>query len=315
MTTQAKPEQSNLPDDIEQLIEQRVESLVAEHLDALVKERVAQAMKRDPAKRKVAIIASKGTLDMAYIPLILATTAAAMVADLPLRPPNVERIVHLNRSAAPVKRPGVSRVTPEEALALLDQIAMIDGRDAPVFAQGHLRGAINIPIGYGQFGVMAAWLFPPETALLLIPADDEDLGDAIDSLMVAGMTNPLSALSGDQVEWKGAGLTIVETPLVNVEDLAHRITAGKVGTLVDVREKGEMEQGTIAGAINLPYREMRTCETVPSLVEPVAVFCNSGNRSSVAASLLERLGLSVMNVAGGTTAWMEAGLTLAQPDA
>jgi hydroxyacylglutathione hydrolase len=243
------------------------------------------------------------------------TFVRSIVADLPPRPPNVERIVHLNRSAAPTRRPGVSRVTPEEALALLDQVAMIDGRDAPVFAQGHLRGAINIPIGYGQFGVMAAWLFPPQTALLLIPADNEDLGDAIDSLMVAGMTNPLLALTGDQGEWNGAGLAIAETSLVNVEDLAYRITAGKVGTLVDVREKGEMEQGTIAGAINLPYREIRTCETVPSLVEPVAVFCNSGNRSSVAASLLERLGLSVMNVAGGTTAWMEAGLPLAQQDA
>src|SRR5260370_29545271 len=81
MTTQAKPERSNLPDDIEQLIEQRVASLVVERLDALVKERVAQAMKRDPAKRNVAIIASNGTLDMAYPPLILATTAAAMDAD------------------------------------------------------------------------------------------------------------------------------------------------------------------------------------------------------------------------------------------
>jgi rhodanese-related sulfurtransferase len=238
---------------------------------------------------------------------------AASLADLPPRPPNVERIVHLNRSAAPTRRPEVSRVTPEEAIALLDQVAILDGRDAPVFAQGHLRGAINIPIGYGQFGVMAAWLFPLETVLLLITADDEDLVDAIDSLMAVGMTNPLSALTGDQVEWKGAGLTIAETPLVNVEDLAHCIATGKVGTLVDVREKGEMEQGTITGAINLPYREIRTCETLPSLVEPVAVFCNSGNRSSVAASLLERLGLSVMNVAGGTTAWMEAGLPLTQP--
>src|SRR5258708_13413057 len=81
MTTQAKSEQSDLPDNIEQLIEQHVELLVAERLDALVKERVAQAMKRDPAKRKVAIIASKRTLDMPYIPLILATTAAAMDAD------------------------------------------------------------------------------------------------------------------------------------------------------------------------------------------------------------------------------------------
>ena len=103
--------------------------------------------------------------------------------------------------------------------------------------------------------------------------------------------------------------------MVNGEDLDQHIATGKVGALVDVREKGEMEQGTIAGAINLPYREMRTCETLPPLVEPIVVFCNSGNRSSVAASLLERLGLSVMDVAGGTTAWREAGLPLAQPDA
>jgi len=243
------------------------------------------------------------------------TFVRSIVADLPPRPPNVERIVQLNRSAAPTRRPEVSRVTPEEARARVDQVAMIDGRDAPVFAQGHLRGAINIPISYGQFGVMAAWLFPPETPLLLIPAGDEDLVDAIDSLMVVGMTNPLSVLTGDQGAWKGAGLASVETPLVNGEDLAHLISSGKVGTLVDVREKGEMEQGTIAGAINLPYREIGTCKTLPALVEPVAVFCNSGNRSSVAASLLERMGLLVMNVAGGTTAWMEAGLPLVQPGA
>lgn len=71
-----------LSTDIEQLIEQRVEALVNERLDKLVKERVSQAMKRDPARRKVAIIASRGTLDMAYPPLILATTAAAMDAEV-----------------------------------------------------------------------------------------------------------------------------------------------------------------------------------------------------------------------------------------
>lgn len=243
------------------------------------------------------------------------TFVRSMLADLPPRPPNVERIVQLNRSAAPSRRPEVSRVTPEAARVLLDRVAVIDGRDAHVFARGHLRGAINIPIGYGQFGIMAAWLFSPQTALLLIASDDEDLVDAIDSLMVVGMTNPLSALTSEQGAWTGAGLAIDETPLVYGEDLAHCIAAGKVGTLVDVRERGEMAQGTLAGAINLPYREIRTRETLPSLVEPVAVFCNSGNRSSVAASLLERLGLSVMNLAGGTTAWLEAGLPLAQSDA
>lgn len=82
MSTHTKQEQSGLLESIELLIDQRVEALVKERLETLVKERVAQALKRDPARRKVAIIASKGTLDMAYPPLFLATTAAAMEAEV-----------------------------------------------------------------------------------------------------------------------------------------------------------------------------------------------------------------------------------------
>jgi peroxiredoxin family protein len=64
--------------DIEQLIQERVDELASERIEQLVTQHVASAMKKDPCKNKVAIIASKGTLDMAYPPLILATAAAAM---------------------------------------------------------------------------------------------------------------------------------------------------------------------------------------------------------------------------------------------
>jgi peroxiredoxin family protein len=43
----------------------------------IVREEIQLAMKKDPAARKACIIASKGTLDFAYPPLILATAAAA----------------------------------------------------------------------------------------------------------------------------------------------------------------------------------------------------------------------------------------------
>jgi peroxiredoxin family protein len=43
----------------------------------IVRDELERARKQDPAGRKAAIIASKGTLDFAYPPLILATTAAA----------------------------------------------------------------------------------------------------------------------------------------------------------------------------------------------------------------------------------------------
>jgi len=67
-----------LTSNIEQAIQTRVDRVVDARLDQLVAEKVAAAVKKDPAKGKVAIIASKGTLDMAYPPLILASAAAAM---------------------------------------------------------------------------------------------------------------------------------------------------------------------------------------------------------------------------------------------
>jgi peroxiredoxin family protein len=71
-----------LPATTAQMVRDRVDALVNERLEQLVTERVAAAMKHDPAKNKVAIIASKGTLDMAYPPLILASAAAAMGEDV-----------------------------------------------------------------------------------------------------------------------------------------------------------------------------------------------------------------------------------------
>jgi peroxiredoxin family protein len=43
----------------------------------IVREEIERAFKKDPAKKRASIIASKGTLDWAYPPLILANAAAA----------------------------------------------------------------------------------------------------------------------------------------------------------------------------------------------------------------------------------------------
>jgi peroxiredoxin family protein len=77
-------ERMTLTVDMEHLIRERVDTIVGERIEQMVAGSVAEAMKRDPAKRKVAIIASKGTLDMAYPPLILATAAAALDMEVEL---------------------------------------------------------------------------------------------------------------------------------------------------------------------------------------------------------------------------------------
>lgn len=61
-------------EDIERLVAEYVER----HVEQRVEARLRQLLAEDPAAKRVAIIASRGTLDMAYPPLILASTAAAM---------------------------------------------------------------------------------------------------------------------------------------------------------------------------------------------------------------------------------------------
>ena len=61
-----------------QEIDEQIEKKVKEILDQELESRLSEALRKRGDQNKAALIASKGTLDMAYPPLILATTAAAM---------------------------------------------------------------------------------------------------------------------------------------------------------------------------------------------------------------------------------------------
>ena len=56
-------------------------TVTEEEVRRIVREEVRAAFKKDPGARKCSLIASKGTLDWAYPPLILATAAAATGMD------------------------------------------------------------------------------------------------------------------------------------------------------------------------------------------------------------------------------------------
>jgi peroxiredoxin family protein len=70
------------PQELDQMVAAKVKELAEHRLEQMVREQVravldAEAQKSSRPKR-VAIVSSKGTLDAAYPPLILATTAAAL---------------------------------------------------------------------------------------------------------------------------------------------------------------------------------------------------------------------------------------------
>ncbi len=81
--------------------------------------------------------------------------------------------------------------------------------------------------------------------------------------------------------------------------------------IVDVRNPGEHQLGSIPGATSIPVSQLpsRVTELDPTL--PTVVFCAGGYRSSVAASVLRAAGFSdVSDIIGGYGAWAHAtGLT------
>lgn len=80
--------------------------------------------------------------------------------------------------------------------------------------------------------------------------------------------------------------------------------------LIDVREPDEYTEVRAKGATNLPLSDFAVQADAINPDEDIYVICKSGGRSAQAAEYLEqaRGWDNVINVEGGTTAWVEADL-------
>ncbi|MBU1214315.1 MAG: rhodanese-like domain-containing protein [Gammaproteobacteria bacterium] len=81
--------------------------------------------------------------------------------------------------------------------------------------------------------------------------------------------------------------------------------------LLDVREPSEYAAVHAVDAKLMPLGQvgLRLKELEAWKDKPVAVICRSGRRSAQAVSILQEAGFTqVVNVQGGTSAWVEAGL-------
>jgi rhodanese-related sulfurtransferase len=92
----------------------------------------------------------------------------------------------------------------------------------------------------------------------------------------------------------------------------------------DVRRPGEYRAGHVPGAVNVPLETLGPAAgagPIPGVTpgQTVAVLCQSGYRSAIASSLLAaRHDGPIVNVIGGTAAWLAAGYpdeTMPSPDA
>jgi hydroxyacylglutathione hydrolase len=208
------------------------------------------------------------------------------------RPPNMERIVELNRGpfVGAFERAAELPVPPAGA-------QVVDVRPLEAFAEGHLEGAVNVPVDGTRFSTKAAFVLDPEQPVVVAAKDEAEAARAIAHLRSVGVLDLAGFVLG------GGSQTL---DLVEVDELDELLADG--AELIDVREKDERDAGYIAGSRNIPYRLLTLDEAELPRDRTLVTICESGPRAAIAASILSARGFDARAVAhGGIDAWAAAG--------
>ena len=208
------------------------------------------------------------------------------------RPPNMERIVELNRGIFVGARPPLTR------LSSADGATILDVRHADEFARGHVPGAINIPTG-GSFATKAGFVLGGDERVALYASSEDEAQVAARGLHAVGLFGVAGYLTGAETSERLEPLTL--------DDLERMLDNGGV-SLVDVREKDERDHGYIPESLHIPYRRMRACADELRGNGPVVTICETGSRASTAASILVAAGIDARPVLGeGVAEWRQRG--------
>jgi hydroxyacylglutathione hydrolase len=232
---------------------------------------------------------TNAVLALATVEDFVETTAAATMTP---RPPNMDRIVELNRGAFLAARPPLEPAHPADATVL-------DIRSAEAFATGHVPGALNVPLSGGTFGSKAGFVLEADERVVLHASSPAEAELAARRLRAVAILE----LSGYLVD-PDATETLDPVPI----DALDGLLAGGEVELLDVREHDEHDAGYIPGSRNIPYRVLRAYGAAVANGRSIVTICESGARAAIAASVLVAAGVDARPVLrGGVADWQRRG--------
>jgi glyoxylase-like metal-dependent hydrolase (beta-lactamase superfamily II)/rhodanese-related sulfurtransferase len=234
---------------------------------------------------------------------------AEVTEDQPAQPAYFEFTSHRNRQ---------QRDLLDESPPLLMDVAevyqraeagaiLLDSREPDDYASGHLRGAVNVGLD-GRFAEWAGNVLSPDRDIVLVGDPDRAREGRIRLSRVGfdRVVGQLRDLAGALAQRSDL---VEQTPRLTAERLAELRGAPGDLQIVDVRGPGEVADGTIPGALEIPLPTLTDSFASLDRAAPVVTYCASGARSMVAASVLRASGFNdVSDVLGGYGAWEEAGL-------
>nr|MDQ2659632.1 rhodanese-like domain-containing protein [Verrucomicrobiota bacterium] len=153
-------------------------------------------------------------------------------------------------------------------------------------------------------------LLDPDEPLLLVVDGDEAVEKIVRFFARTGFTKFAGYLVGGMTAWDNAGFPLARVGQITVHELKD---ARDELQILDVRSPGEWKEGHIPDAKHIFLGELRKRIAELDKSKPIAAYCASGYRASIATSILKQEGFAqVNNVPGSWGAWKKAGLPVAR---
>lgn len=191
-------------------------------------------------------------------------------------------------------------------------VQLVDNRQMLAFGGGHIKGALNIG-PRAELSIWAGWMLDPERPIFLVLRQDTDLPEVQRQFLRVGYYKFGGYLLGGMEEWNNHALPINSLAQMPVQELNAALPPTDLQVL-DVRTPGERQDGYIPGSTYIFLPELEKKAERLDKARPVAVYCDSGYRASLAASVLARMGFKeVRNVPGSWKAWKAAGYAVQKP--
>jgi hydroxyacylglutathione hydrolase len=178
---------------------------------------------------------------------------------------------------------------------------VLDTRMELGFGSAHVPDALSIwEEGVPSF---AGWFLSYDKPVLLV-TETNNVSRAVRYLIRLGFDRLDGFLAGGMLAWHKAGLDSRRVETATVQDLCHLLDRDEDVWILDVRSDEEVEQRAIPVAHHVHITQLpERLDEVPG-DRPVYIFCGSGLRSMIAASLLRRAGWDNLTVVlGGLMGW------------
>ncbi len=181
-------------------------------------------------------------------------------------------------------------------------VVVLDTREPQDFAAAHLRGSINVGLD-GRFAQHAGTVLVPEQRIALVTPPGRELEAKI-RLGRIGFDIVVGFLADPTTVFRQHPDAVECSARLTTEELAARCAEVAELQLLDVRNPGELAEGMIPGAVNVPMALLRERMNDLDRTRPLVVYCASGYRSMIAASVLSAAGfVDISDVLGGYAAW------------